>query len=582
MAKAIQTESFVRPPANRLTGRVAPCEKRLQRHREVLDGIARSKGEKAYYRALGELAQRDYWLFLRDVLLYEWLDPWFHGEEVCTFLAQTEGSTRAILMPRGSGKSSMVTVPMPAWRLARDPMCRVMVCNATEPKASQFCRASAQIIANHPRYKKCYPYLVPSDKWGEGGYYVDISAFDKSQGSVERIDASLKSWGITSNVTGAHVNGETIFDDLINREISRSPTQLRRVEDFYSEALNCTDAGTTVTICGTRWVYGDYYGKLISGDLGGNEGPVNILKLGYLRKNEHGHNELIWPQKTFIDLATGKPNTAGYTWEKIKEQKKNLGALFSALYENEPVVDEDRKFDLDLIKKFKEIPFETGAIASVYIEVESQAQALYDGVRRCMQQEGRVFRLERVTSKKVSKRERILSTLQPLIADVRFNMPLRLWEGGDNIGEELRTYDKGKDDCLDACSYVAALAKENKEGAPRVYIAVDPAFSVDSYSDYTAIAAGCVVDGEFYLLDLLRFQTDRVDVIARQIFRMYDKFHKRATNRPKRFDLNIQGHRSGNVSHQPYFVSGEEPFVAFDESTYFITGDETWPGKFNT
>lgn len=575
MALPLKLESFVRPPADRLRGRQAPCELRLQRHREVLAEIAKQKGEKAYYRALGELAQKDYWLFLRDVLLFEWMDPWFHGEEVCTFLAKTEGQTRTVLMPRGSGKSGMITIPMPVWRLARDPMARIMVSNATETRANKFLRATASIITSMPRFQKCYPYLKASAKWGEGGYYLDIGAFDPSLASVERGDPSLAAFGVTSNVTGSHVNGESFLDDLINKEMARSPEQRKLAEGFFIESLNCVDPGTTVTVCGTRWTYDDFYGKLVNGELAGKSGGSHVLKLGVTRKDEHGSLQIIWPQKTYIDLATKASRTVGYTWEDIKALKKNLGSLFSALYMNEPVQDEDQKFDLQLIKKYKQLPFNTGRLASAYIEIESQARALYDGIRKVMTQEGRVFRLEPITSRKASKRERILSNIQPVIADCRFNMPERLWtDGGNNLGEELRTYDKGSDDCLDALAYCIALAREAKGEPPRVFITIDPAFSVESYSDHTAIVAGCVFEGEFWLLDCFRFQTDRIDVMARQLFRMIDKYHAKSTVSPQKFDMKLEGHKSNghSASAQQYYVSGDEPEVLF-ESPYYIPGD---------
>jgi hypothetical protein len=330
-----------------------------------------------------------------------------------------------------------------------------------------------------------------------------------------------------------------IRDDLINKTIANYPSQLRQVEEFYSESLNCLDPGAEDITCGTTWRHGDFYCKLLNGELHGNEGKVEVLKLGVTFTNERGEEELIWPQRSYVDLK-GRTVQAGYTWAKIDGAKKNEGRLFSALYYNEPVMDADRQFDVTKVKTFKQLPFELGPIGSVGVEAESQGNALISAIRKAMREENRRFRFEQLTSKRVTKHDRIRSMLQPLIADFNFNIREDLWRADNNLGEEIRVFDKGDDDALDACCYCAKLAKDPPEGtAPLVVITMDPAFTIETYSDSTSIVAGCYFQKEFWVLDCVKFKTDRTDVIIRMLFKMVDKFGSPYSRKVDRYSMNL-------------------------------------------
>lgn len=503
--------------------RIAPCEERRKLHLEKLEQIRRERGDDAYYLALGKIGLTDYWFYLKEILYYDWMDPWLHGEEIIRFIENTIGKTRLVLVPRGGGKTAVVTVPMPGWWLAQDALNLVGVSNAKEDRAKKMTRAAAMVVEQNARYQLCYPWVKPSRKWGSDGYFLDRGELARGNVTVgERVDANIKSFGIRGNVTGSHFT-KFISDDLINREMVKFPAQMRVAEDFFNESLNCVDSGGDYIVCATRWTYQDLYGKLMTGELMGNQGKVEVLKLG-ISYWEDGEEKLIWPTTRYFDRAVKKEKMVGYSWDYIQSRQRNLGSLFNALYYNEPVTDADRAFDTALVKTYKILPFETGPVAMVGIESESQSGALCEAVVKMAKSEGRKFRLEAIHSRRVSKKERILSVLQPLIAGAKFNMPEHLWRGDDSLGEEIRTYDKGHDDCIDACAYCADLAREGMQENPLVYIMVDPAFTTQSYSDYTAIVAGCYQGGDFWVLDCVRFKTDRTDYICRMIFRMYDKF----------------------------------------------------------
>lgn len=530
-------------------GRIAPCEQRLHQHIELLESVKRINQEQ-YWLSLQKIVLSDYWAYLRLILRLEWVDPWFHGEELVGFLEEHWGQSLLILVPRDHGKSTCITVPMPAYWLAEDALRSVIVCNATEDKAQGMVAASAAIIQNNEIYRRTFPYVVPSVRWGKQGYFVDAAKVAKEAGSVERIDAGIRAFGVGNNITGSHPDGGLILDDLINEKSSKSEVKLSQAKAFCREAITCVTGNRPIIVIGTRWNEADLYGDIIDGRILGTRGPLKVLKLGATRKLANGSEELVWPRRTFIDLQ-GRTKEAGFTWERLHAEKVNRGKLFNALYFNEPVSIDDCYFDLKLVKVFNEIPFRLGPVQSVCIETESQASSLLSALKLLMREQKRSIRLEEIKAKKVAKEERIKTLLGPLAQDMKLNVRDVVWHANKGLQHEMRHFPRGHDDVIDATAYLAHLCSDTEEGGyPYVTIMVDPAFTENKTSDYTAIVAGCKYMGELYVLDVMRFQTDKAEVLIRQIFVMYDKFNRAQSKTPvkqrnRMLGFNAEARRTG-------------------------------------
>lgn len=530
--------------------RIAPCETELMELLELLEQVER-EDPGHLWSAAGKIAARKYWFYLRIVLDYRWMDPWLHGEEVGRFLDYLEREEKdgLVLMPRGTGKTGSITNCRPAWYLAKNPHSRVLLANAVDAKAAKMGRANANIISKNLFYRNCFPNVRPGDKWGEDGYFLDsVAAADNSMITYERLDPSLGTFGIRGNVTGSHVNGAMILDDLINAEMARHKNEVKRAEYFFKEAINVIDPGTPLLVCATRWTYHDYCGKIEEGELRGRRGRLEVLKLGITRKNKvTKKEEIIFPLQTWKD-DSGNEQQVGFTFENLEDLKAQLKGLYAALYYNTPMLEEDCQFDVDRIKRYRslhELGFELGPIGRVAIEVESQAKALISTLNLMMQKEGRKMPIETVTTKNQGKDERIRCHIQPLVSEGRFNMREDHYQREDNLAEEMRNYPKGFDDCLDAHQYCIQLCHNSpKKGLPMVNIAVDPAFTTEDHSDYTAIAVGCMYDDEYYELDTIRFQTNRAEMIIRMIFNTFDKFDRLAMKPESQKARRIRGFSS--------------------------------------
>lgn len=474
--------------------------------------------------ALAEYAKRDYWVFKRAVLQENWLDPYLHGDVIIDFCNHHNWTDIVLLLPRGCGKTGLLTQTLPAWLAAKDPNTSGLIVNAREDKASQFAKACAEVMVRG-RYQEIFPYIQRSDRWSaKMGYYTIRS--------INRIDPTVGSYGVTGNITGAHVS-YLILDDLINMEMARFANQVKQAEYFYQESLNCLDPGGMFIVCGTRWTSYDYYGKLISGELASRTGsPLNVLKLGAERKvklpNGDWGIEIIFPERSFIDLG-GVEKKVGYTKEFLVSKQKSDPFLYSALYMNEPVSENLRVFDLESLQTFptiNDVPCPIGKLGRVIVETASGGISFFESLRAILAAEGRKMPLMSVKpSPKISKRDKLRSSIGAALYNGDLAILDSIYNRPDSLGQELRDFDKGTDDCLDALHLCLAHGR-NRDDYGELTIGVDPAYSIESTSDHTAIVAGCYFKGVFYVLECLKFKTQKAEVTAKKLIHLVVKMNK--------------------------------------------------------
>jgi len=511
--------------------RRAPCELRVL---EVIEKLAevREKNPGEWWKTLGAEALKDYWVYLRLVLDYRFLDPWDHGEEVVPFVQECidNEDPMMILAPRGAAKTGVVTVPLLPWLIAKDPTLCGIITNCREDFAAQFARTAAKIITESVNYRSCFRHVLPSDKWGEGGYFIRQAAGEFG-GAMNRVDPSIGSYGVNGNIVGSHVRA-MLHDDLINDKTYLSPVERGKAEAFLKESLNCLDPGGVFCCCATRWHFDDVYGKLEKGDILIDGKKVKIFKRGAERYvlDDDGQPvaEVFNPRRTFVDMH-GAKHQVGYTQEELNGKKITLGALYSALYMNNPISDSDRMISVETINQFIAFNQPLGPLAKVGIEIVSTAESFWQAVITAMRDEKKMFSVERIRPKMsargIEKHARIRAVVGPLAAESHLFIRDDLWARDGSIGQEIREFDRGGDDLLDALTYAILRAPKWQEGHPiRPYIAVDPAFTANEQSNYTAILVGCWWHDDFYVLDAHKFKAQKTEVRTSQIFKMADKY----------------------------------------------------------
>lgn len=510
---------------------LAPCELRVL---EVIERLAevKAKNPKEWWPTLRAAALADYWVYLRLVLDYRFLDPWDHGEEVVPFFQDCvdDNEPGLILAPRGGAKTGVISTPATPWLIARDPTITTIITNVRESKASEFARNASRIITECAFYRQAFPDVQPTDKWGEGGYYVKQTAQNYG-GALGRVDPSIGSYGVGGNIVGSHVRA-IIHDDLINDKTYNSPVERAKAEAFLKESLNCLDPGGLFMCCATRWHFDDVYGKLENGEIIIDGKRVKVFCRGAERyvEDDDGNAvvEIFNPRRTYVDMH-GRQLQVGYTPEMLKGFKQNLGSLYSALYMNKPVSDADRLLSVETVNQFISFNFPLAPLAKVGVEIVASAETFWQAIITSMREEELMFSVEKIRPKPsaqgIEKHARIRAIVGPLAQEGRLYVRDDLWNREDSLGKEFREFDRGDDDLLDALSYAILRAPKWVEGQnPSPYVAVDPAFTANAQSNHTALVCGCWVRDCFYVIDAHRFKAQKTEVIIGQIFKMALKY----------------------------------------------------------
>ena len=165
-----------------------------------------------------------------------------------------------ILGPRGSAKSSAISVTYTAWRIGRNPLVLFLLAFASaEKQGFAFSRQLQQIITGNPRFSKIFGELKPpaTEKWTESEFIVK-----RPTPPSGLKDPTVAIVGLGSNVPSKR-SDEIIVDDIVTAENAYSPILRAKVERFVIQTLfpTCVPTGRKI-IVGSRWDPRDLYGTM--------------------------------------------------------------------------------------------------------------------------------------------------------------------------------------------------------------------------------------------------------------------------------------------------------------------------------
>lgn len=165
-----------------------------------------------------------------------------------------------ILGPRGSAKSSAVTITYVTWLIGRNPLIRVLLAFASmEAQGRAFARQLDQIITSNERYIRIFGRLKPDNpqKW------------DATEKIVVRPEppGGLKDPTISIVGAGSHVPSRRadviIGDDLVTQENAYSEALRRQLSAFVKQSLMpILVPGGRAIFVGSRWDPRDLYAEL--------------------------------------------------------------------------------------------------------------------------------------------------------------------------------------------------------------------------------------------------------------------------------------------------------------------------------
>lgn len=241
-------------------------------------------------------------------------------EELCHFMQFDTSKTKMILMPRGSQKSTITTIGHALWCLVKNPNERILIYSDSASKATNFLngiKAHIEGTAPNSRFNDYFRewWTDPkTGKWNETEIIIRPR-------NVSFPEPSIDTGGIETSKVGKHYS-RIYFDDIVSDLNVTSKEQMDKVYECYQKAMSLLNPGGDVIITGTRWAFGDPYGRIL-------DTATNLGK--FLKSIE---KDGIFPfEQTGLD--------AKFLEDILSRQSRYM---VSCLYYNNPISDEDAVF----------------------------------------------------------------------------------------------------------------------------------------------------------------------------------------------------------------------------------------------
>lgn len=168
-----------------------------------------------------------------------------------------------LLMPRGSFKSSVVTVSFTLQMFLNEPNTRILIDSETFSKSKAFFREIAYHLTSNEKYREVfkaihgmYPYTQKSHMrlWTDSELILPCRTASKKE-------PTLSCGGI--DVTKNSMHYDLIICDDLHSEQNISKDQIIKVIDHYKLAFSLLDPGKPMIVIGTRWDYSDLYQHIL-------------------------------------------------------------------------------------------------------------------------------------------------------------------------------------------------------------------------------------------------------------------------------------------------------------------------------
>lgn len=285
----------------------------------------------------------DLYYLAKEILNYDKMEPHVH-QELCDYttsiLPNHPGlpdnpefdptkNLLLLLMPRGTFKSSVVTIAFTLQFILNEPNARILIDSETFGKSKAFLREAMEHLMGNDKYREVFKAIhgvYPWTKKSEMKLWTDSEIILPCR-HVPKKEPTISCAGIDVTKNGMHYD-LIICDDLHSEKNVTNKEQIQQVIDHYKLAFSLLDPGKPMIIIGTRWDYSDLYQHIIDFE----QEDFNILK-----KSAYNHDGSLF----FPEVLNEKE------LDKIR-RRQGIG-IFSKQYLNEPVSDENATFKRDRI-----------------------------------------------------------------------------------------------------------------------------------------------------------------------------------------------------------------------------------------
>lgn len=301
----------------------------------IRDNIDEVKDDEKIIKLLkkdAELGITDFYHFCKYILGYKEMEIEPH-KELCDFVTDPKGKNKKlIMMPRGSFKSSVVTIGFSIYAMILNPNIRILIASEKLSNAQKFLAEIKGHLERNDYFRALYGKMDESK---------DESCWNNSEIIVSTRTKVLKeptisTAGVDVTKVGMHYD-LIIVDDPVSRSNVGTKEQIDKVFEWYRLLLSLLDPKKKLVVIGTRWSYADLYGTL-------QEEPHSDMFDFHIRAAEYMEDDkvkLLFPNRL--------------TREFLNEQKRIQGSrIYSCQYQNQPIAEEDAIFKPDNFRYYIE------------------------------------------------------------------------------------------------------------------------------------------------------------------------------------------------------------------------------------
>jgi len=258
-----------------------------------------AKSEQEQLQEIKSKADRDTLYFCKKVLGYDKMRESPHGQ-LLNFVDNSVKRTKLILMPRGSYKSTAITVGRTLKKITENPNLRILIASETQRNAIRFAKEIKTQLEENPRFKLLYGKLEnKNNTWKEGEFIVNNRTVVKKEPTV--MASSLEK----GTIVGLHFD-MIILDDVVSRNNINSPEQVEKTIEYYKLLLSILEPGGEILVIGTRWGFYELYSWLL--DPEGTEADTTDV---FIREAEDDSGELLMPDILSRDFLNQMRKTQG-------------------------------------------------------------------------------------------------------------------------------------------------------------------------------------------------------------------------------------------------------------------------------
>jgi hypothetical protein len=302
------------------------------------ESVQQAVGARVLAAAQAELARRDVDTFcelvMRDPKGRPWRQAAFHSEWHRLF-PEAGPSRNLIVAPRGSAKSSQLSVARALWELGRNPELRVKLICATDDLASKLLTEIARNITQNRRLRGVFPHLRPDPQgpWTRTQLRVIRTGLSK--------DPSIEAHGILSAGVGGRAD-LLVFDDVCDQRTAvlqpAMREQIKRV--FYETWLPLLGPEGRAVYVATVWHLADLTVELR------DSGHWTVWWRG---ARDELTGELLWPEV--------------WSEEALRRTESEIGSrAFARQFLLQAVSDEERLFSADAIARCRDVRYAVGRL----------------------------------------------------------------------------------------------------------------------------------------------------------------------------------------------------------------------------